>query len=55
MPLFLKRGWGDLAPLTKGRIQVGLVFKMLNGSSRYKNKRRNPPGPLYKGEIITSP
>ena len=40
----------NIPPLTKGRIQVGWVLKMLDKSSDCKSRMKNPPGPLYKGE-----
>lgn len=30
-------------------------FKPIAKSSNYKSRRKNPPGPLYKGELITTP
>jgi len=29
---------------------MGRISKPLDKSSNYKSRRKNPPGPLYKGE-----
>ncbi len=44
--------WGE------GRVRGGLYYQRrfaADKSSNCKSRRKNPPSPLYKGELITSP